>query len=147
MLRLEDQLKEATLAKKYENHQKNTSKNHFKWLLKKEEAREKAKGADIEQVRAQAIDNHIKHVTEDFCEWIKDLGGEHNIDPVTLTSLFASGYDTKPPLSVPIHVVELNNIPQELRPAAYVPPEVVSSNSEMDNIYRDSENVKLIEDD
>jgi len=30
-------------------------------------------------------------------------------------SLFASGYETKPALSVPIHVVELSNVPQELR--------------------------------
>jgi hypothetical protein len=58
-------------------------------------------------------------VTEDFCSWIKELGGnEHNIDPVTLTSLFASGYETKPALSVPIHVVELTNIPPELRDTA-----------------------------
>ena len=64
----------------------------------------------------------MKNVTEDFCDWIKNLGGEHNIDPATLTSLFASGYDTKPPLSVPIHVVELSNIPAELRPTAYAPP-------------------------
>lgn len=64
-------------------------------------------------------DNHIKNVTEDFCSWIKELGGhDHNIDPVTLTSLFASGYETKPALSVPIHVVELTNIPAELRDTA-----------------------------
>ena len=36
---------------------------------------------------------------------------------MTLTSLFASGYETKPALSVPIHVVELTNIPAELRDA------------------------------
>jgi hypothetical protein len=38
----------------------------------------------------------------------------------TITSLFASGYETKPALSVPIHVVELTNVPQELRATANV---------------------------
>lgn len=31
-------------------------------------------------------------------------------------------YDTKPALSVPIHVVDLANVPQELRLSAVVPP-------------------------
>jgi len=95
-------------------------KNTYKWLLRKEEAKEKSKGADHEDLKAQAIDKHIKHVTEDFCNWISGLGGENNIDPVTLTSLFASGHETKPALSVPIHVVELTNIPPELRHSANV---------------------------
>ncbi len=89
-------------------------------------------------------DDHIKKVTEDFCDWIRGLGGEHNIDPVTLTSLFASGYDTKPPISVPIHVVELNNIPAELRTNAIVPPKISKLNSMESslNIYRD-QNVNI----
>ena len=34
------------------------------------------------------------------------MGGDtNNIDEATILSLFASGYDTKPALSVPIHVV------------------------------------------
>lgn len=76
---------------------------------------------------------------------MKSLGGEHNIDPVTLTSLFASGYDTKPPLSVPIHVVELTNIPVELRSNAYIPPDANSEDEELEkNIYRDSDKVRKI---
>lgn len=90
-------------------------------------------------------DNHIKKVTVEFCDWVKSLGGEHNIDPVTLTSLFASGYDTKPPISVPIHVVELTNIPAELRPNAYIPPDVVNQDEDLErNIYRDENNVIII---
>lgn len=51
------------------------------------------------------------------------LGGEsNNIEESTITSLFASGYETKPALSVPIHVVELTNVPPELRMTANVPP-------------------------
>lgn len=95
---------------------KKSIRNTYKWLLKKEEAKEKAKVQfDGEDAKAQAIDNYIKQVTEDFCNWTQGLGGENNIDPVTLTSLFASGHETKPALSVPIHVVELTNIPPELR--------------------------------
>ena len=61
-------------------------------------------------------DEHIKSVTKDFCDWVASLGGEaNNIEESTITSLFASGYETKPALSVPIHVVELTNVPPELR--------------------------------
>ena len=68
-------------------------------------------------------DEHIKTVTKDFCDWVSSLGGEsNNIEESTITSLFASGYETKPALSVPIHVVELTNVPPELRMSANVPP-------------------------
>lgn len=64
-------------------------------------------------------DEHIKTVTQEFCEWVASLGGDsNNIEESTITSLFASGYETKPALSVPIHVVELANVPPELRMAA-----------------------------
>ena len=55
-------------------------------------------------------------VTKAFCEWVASIGGDtNNIEEQTILSLFASGYETKPALSVPIHIVELNNIPPELR--------------------------------
>lgn len=61
-------------------------------------------------------------MTKDFCDWVSSLGGEsNNIEESTITSLFASGYETKPALSVPIHVVELTNVPPELRMSAAVP--------------------------
>ena len=84
-------------------------------------------------------DNHIKKVTIEYCDWVKSLGGEHNIDPTTLTSLFASGYDTKPPLSVPINIVELTNIPAELRSTAYVPPSFENHEEDERSIYRDED--------
>ena len=63
-------------------------------------------------------------MTKEFCEWVASLGGEsNNIEESTITSLFASGYETKPALSVPIHVVELTNVPPELRMSAAVPPQ------------------------
>jgi len=70
---------------------------------------------------------------------VKSLGGEHNIDPPTLTSLFASGYDTKPPLSVPINIVELTNIPPELRATAFVPPSFDNHEEKERNIYREED--------
>jgi len=55
-------------------------------------------------------------ITKAFCEWVASIGGDtNNIEEQTILSLFASGYETKPALSVPIHIVELNNIPPELR--------------------------------
>jgi len=61
-------------------------------------------------------------VTRQFCDWVASLGGSsNNIDEATITSMFASGYETKPALSVPIHVVELANVPPELRLSTDVP--------------------------
>lgn len=69
-------------------------------------------------------DEHIKVVTKEFCDWVADLGGENNnIEESTVTSLFASGYETKPALSVPIHVVELTSVPPELRANVALPPQ------------------------
>jgi hypothetical protein len=43
-------------------------------------------------------------------------GGEtNNIEEATIASLFASGYETKPALSVPIHIVDGANVPAELK--------------------------------
>jgi len=53
-------------------------------------------------------------VTKEFCDWVRELGGDpseshaNNIEESTIFSLFASGYETKPALSVPIHVVQLS---------------------------------------
>jgi len=69
-------------------------------------------------------DEEVKSVTQQFCEWVASLGGDsNNIDEATITSLFASGYETKPALSVPVHVVELANVPPELRLSTALPPE------------------------
>ena len=72
-------------------------------------------------------------MTKDFCDWVASLGGEsNNIEESTITSLFASGYETKPALSVPIHVVELTNVPPELRVSASVPPQPSSAHATSD---------------
>jgi len=102
-----------------------SSKNPYRWLPRKDNKKDgkskvKDKGA---WPTSPSEEEHIKKVTQEFCDWVADLGGEsNNIEESTITSLFASGYETKPALSVPIHVVELTNVPQELRLSAAVPP-------------------------
>lgn len=74
----------------------------------------------------------IQSVTKDFCDWVRELGGDpndahvNNIEESTIFSLFASGYETKPALSVPIHVVQLSDVPLELRNGAMVSPDLPS---------------------
>lgn len=69
-------------------------------------------------------------MTKDFCDWVAEsLGGDQNkFEESTIMSLFASGYETKPALSVPIHVVELTNVPQELRQQATVSNQQTNKN-------------------
>nr|XP_033816410.1 protein FAM47E [Geotrypetes seraphini] len=109
-------------------------KNPYTWLSKK-----KAKAKDDKHIRHTAspvIDENVKKVTKEFCDWVASLGGEnYNIDEETLMSLFACGYETKPALSVPIHVVELNNVPAQLRKIVGTPlpqlPMTLSSKTDL----------------
>jgi hypothetical protein len=80
-------------------------------------SRKGSKTTNKEQLSAQFEDPQIRSATREFCEWVKDLGGDSQgtINEETLQSLFTSGSETKPAFSVPIHVVELMNVPAELR--------------------------------
>ncbi|RUS85204.1 hypothetical protein EGW08_007030 [Elysia chlorotica] len=104
----------------------NMKRNPYRWLPRKDKDKKegkKTKEKDKTWPTSPSEEEHIKKVTQEFCDWVADLGGEsNNIEESTITSLFASGYETKPALSVPIHVVELTNVPQELRLSAAVPP-------------------------
>ncbi|GFN82172.1 protein fam47e-like [Plakobranchus ocellatus] len=104
----------------------NIKRNPYRWLPRKDKDKKegkKMKEKDKAWPTSPSEEEHIKKVTQEFCDWVADLGGEsNNIEESTITSLFASGYETKPALSVPIHVVELTNVPQELRLSAAVPP-------------------------
>jgi len=81
-------------------------------------------------------DEEVKSVTQQFCDWVASLGGDsNNIDEATITSLFASGYETKPALSVPVHVVELANVPPELRLSATLPPEPPTKSARARPVY------------
>ncbi|KAM4807795.1 protein FAM47E-like [Rhinophrynus dorsalis] len=95
------------------------TKNAYIWLSKVEEEpvkEDKNPKIKIKESLAPSLDGSVKQVTKEFCDWVTSLGGEQcNINESSIFSLFASGYDTKPVLSVPIHVVELNNVPAELR--------------------------------
>ncbi|CAD5112581.1 DgyrCDS1794 [Dimorphilus gyrociliatus] len=100
-------------------------RNPYKWISSKAES-----GVDV-PIESNSQDDHIGKVTKEFCEWVSGLGGEtNNIEESTITSLFASGYETKPALSVPIHVVELTNVPPELRMAANANPQPTQSSAE-----------------
>ena len=97
-------------------------RNPYRWLPRKEEKEKKDRKKASQRPSSPSEDAHIKDVTKEFCDWVTSLGGEtNNIEESTITSLFASGYETKPALSVPIHVVELTNVPPELRMSAQVP--------------------------
>lgn len=54
---IEDRLKQEN-AEFGTNKNKNSVKNTYKWLLRKEEAKARAKGPEPEQLKAQAIVNY-----------------------------------------------------------------------------------------
>jgi len=102
--------------------------NPFSWMLEFTECTETGEKVPKKSLSSPSQDEHIKQVTRKFCEWVTDLGGgTNNIEESTVMSLFASGYETKPALSVPIHVVELSHIPAELRETAGMPSEVAKN--------------------
>ncbi|KAK3582835.1 hypothetical protein CHS0354_039978 [Potamilus streckersoni] len=106
-------------------------RNLYRW---KEKDKKDKKKTGLEKPSDSSQDEHIKLVTKEFCDWVAGLGGEsNNIEESTITSLFASGYETKPALSVPIHVVELTNVPPELRSSATVPPQQQSAKNLPEN--------------
>ncbi|XP_032623957.1 protein FAM47E [Chelonoidis abingdonii] len=62
------------------------------------------------------LDENIKRATKEFCDWVASWGGEnYNIDEDTIMRLFDTSYETKPTLAMPVDVVEINNVPPELR--------------------------------
>ncbi|XP_075705940.1 protein FAM47E-like isoform X2 [Rhinoderma darwinii] len=99
-------------------------KNPYKWLSNQEEPVPEEKKSKTTRPFIHALDENVKQVTKEFCQWVTSLGGEPcNVNESAIFSLFASGYETKPALSVPIHVVELNNVPPELRLSVGVSPQ------------------------
>ncbi|XP_064417028.1 protein FAM47E [Latimeria chalumnae] len=91
-------------------------KNPYRWLRETKENPNEDKKAKQKRALSIALAENLKRVTKEFCDWVASLGGESfNVDEATITSLFDSGYETKPALSVPIRVVELSNIPPALR--------------------------------
>ncbi|MEE6460214.1 hypothetical protein FKM82_000896 [Ascaphus truei] len=75
-------------------------KNPYTWLFNKEAVKEDKK-AKIKHMLTPVLDDNVKQVTKEFCEWVAFLGGEEcSVQESTIFSLFAN---------------ELNNVPAELR--------------------------------
>jgi hypothetical protein len=94
--------------------------NPYKWIAKRLEQEIRPRRKQDESFE-KPEPTHTLPFTNEFCEWVKDIGGSdpsNNIKEQTLIGLFESGYETKPALSVPVQIVELSNIPPELRATA-----------------------------
>ncbi|CAF0761945.1 unnamed protein product [Adineta ricciae] len=100
-------------AEEYDRKQRNP----YRWYIEKQRQKQRAKGPSQDEQAATAMETKLRHVSEQFCAWLYDLGGETNtdIDPAVVRNLFSTAYDTKPSLSVPIKVVEMTRIPVDLR--------------------------------
>ncbi|XP_067413476.1 protein FAM47E-like [Emydura macquarii macquarii] len=98
-----------------------TGKNLRYMCLSKKEVAAREKEMSLSYI--PPLDENVRRVTKAFCDWVASLGGEkYHVDEDTILSLFDTGYETKPVFSVPIHVVELNNVPAELRKYVGVSP-------------------------
>eukprot|EP00795_Rhopilema_esculentum_P000965 gene966-10731_t len=111
------------LCSGYRDAIETAKKNQYKWLQEQVEVnREERIRAMKKRQESPTQETGIDDVTKEFCDWVRNLGGKtNNIEESTIYSLFASGYETKPALSVPIHVVELTNVPPELRTGNIAP--------------------------
>ncbi|XP_056424763.1 protein FAM47E [Hyla sarda] len=113
-------------------------KNPYKWLSNQEPASEEK--SKTTQPFTPALDENVRQVTKEFCDWVTSLGGEAcKVSESAIFSLFASGYETKPALSVPIHVVELNNVPPELRMSIGVSQQGTEKTSDSRNAQKSKE--------
>jgi len=102
----------------YKSAMQCAKKNQYKWLHEPVEVNKEERAKILKKRQESPTqETGIDEVTKEFCDWVRNLGGQsnQNIEESTIYSLFASGYETKPALSVPIHVVELTNVPPELR--------------------------------
>ncbi|XP_063166812.1 protein FAM47E-like [Candoia aspera] len=89
------------------------SKNPYTWFSEKEVAKRK-QAAQIAYI--PPLDKNVKRVTKEFCEWVNAMGGEkYNIDEGTIMKLFDTSYETDIKTAAPIKIVELYQIPAELR--------------------------------
>lgn len=86
----------------------------FRWLIRDEDKKKPAK--TLKEIEEEESAKKLDKVTTEFAEWSNALSeSTANVEPSTIKSLFASGYETKPALTVPIQVYELSSLPTELR--------------------------------
>lgn len=124
----------------YHKLMRNENKHQYKWLHQTAEeiSREERNKANKKRIETPQ-DTKIDEVTKEFCDWVRDLGGDsNNIEESTVNSLFASGYETKPTLSVPVRVVELTNVPPELRAEGRTPTPTQDESQYQDKNYTPS---------
>ncbi|CAF0770238.1 unnamed protein product [Rotaria sordida] len=95
-------------------------KNPYRWYIEKQQQKQQSKGPTQDDEATTAMEARLRSVSEQFCNWLYEFGGETNrdIDPAVVRNLFSTAYDTKPSLSVPIKIVEMTRIPPELREGA-----------------------------
>ncbi|XP_078267161.1 protein FAM47E [Rhinoraja longicauda] len=105
-----------------ESSEETVQRNPYKWILTKGVQKEDKK-VKLKRVIPSKQDKEIEHVTKAFCDWVASLGGENNnIEEATVMRLFASNYETHSALAIPIQVLELVDIPPELRKTVGTPP-------------------------
>ncbi|XP_041049001.1 protein FAM47E isoform X2 [Carcharodon carcharias] len=114
--------KKARSAKCSEDSEELKHRNPYKWIVfrgtQKEDQKTKLKWDTPPQQ-----DEEIKQITKEFCDWVASLGGENNnIEESMIMSLFASDYEMNTALTIPIQVMQLTNIPRELRMIVGIPP-------------------------
>jgi len=86
----------------------------YKWLIREEDKKKPVKTA--RELEEEESARKLNEVTTEFANWANQLStSTPNVDPSTIKSLFASGYESKPALTVPIQVYELSSLPAELR--------------------------------
>jgi len=86
----------------------------YRWLIRDEDKNKPTK--TMREMQEEASIKRLEGVTSEFARWANELSDSTpNVDPTTIKNLFASGYETKPALTVPIQVYELSSLPAELR--------------------------------
>ncbi|XP_053260324.1 protein FAM47E-like isoform X1 [Podarcis raffonei] len=89
------------------------SKNPYTWFSKKE-VTEREKAAQIAYI--PPLDENVKRATKEFVEWVSSMGVEkYNIDEATIMKLFDTSYESESKTSSPMKIVQLYNVPGELK--------------------------------
>jgi len=95
--------------------QSENTKLDYSRILKKN----KNQGVASKTAELELHERKIKNIAKEFCKWSEELGeGGPCLEEETIEALFASGYSQAKQSSGPVHVVELNSIPPELRAKA-----------------------------
>jgi len=112
-------IRKKSKSKLSKTSMKSTSSNDLLRHLQKK----RLTGADSKTAEMEEHENKIKQIAQDFCKWTDSLGeGGPTLEEETIEALFASGYSQAKQTSGPVHVVELNSIPPELRVKAGLSP-------------------------